>query len=54
MESAKLTPDESPGFFQALVEKIIDNIQIKINRVHIRYQNDSHNAPEVELGSFFS
>jgi len=34
------TSEENIGFIQALIFKIVDNIQIEINRVHIVYQDD--------------
>ena len=44
MEIATGNNDES--FFTQLVTKIIDNLQISVNNIHIRYE-DKYNNPEV-------
>ena len=38
--SKQKTEEEDAGYMQNLTSKIIDNIQLKIKNIHIRYEND--------------
>ena len=35
---------DKPGFFDMFVEKIIDNIQLKIENIHLRFENDAKDS----------
>jgi hypothetical protein len=37
--------DGEPGYFTKLITQVIDNVQIFIDRVHIRYEGTLFNFP---------
>ena len=37
---------QSQGFAGKLVQKVIDNLQVKISRIHVRYESASEDDPE--------
>ena len=41
-----LTSTEKQTYIGAMVQKIVDNLQIEIKGIHIRYEDDT-NTPEV-------
>jgi hypothetical protein len=45
------TDDSGSSFAQRLVTKIVDNLQVEINKVHIRFEDFTTNK-EVSEGSF--
>jgi vacuolar protein sorting-associated protein 13A/C len=36
-------PEDSEGYFSGLVMKIIDNLQVTIKDIHIRYEDQIYN-----------
>ena len=40
LEETKGTEKKEPGWAQKWVAKVVDNIQIFVDRVHIRYEDD--------------
>lgn len=47
---AKLSSADSPGYIENLIENIIDNLQISIDRVYIRYEHNLTASPPFAMG----